>query len=30
MVIDRMTEEELLRGLERSLPSDQQQGGRSR
>ena len=30
MVIDRMTEEELLRGLERSIPSDQQQGGRSR
>jgi DNA-directed RNA polymerase subunit omega len=30
MMIDRMTEEELLRGLERSLPSDQQQGGRSR
>jgi DNA-directed RNA polymerase subunit omega len=29
-VIDRMTEEELLRGLERSIPSDQQQGGRSR
>jgi DNA-directed RNA polymerase subunit omega len=27
---DRMTEEELLRGLERSIPSDQQQGGRSR
>jgi DNA-directed RNA polymerase subunit omega len=30
LIIDRMTEEELLRGLERSLPSDQQQGGRSR
>jgi DNA-directed RNA polymerase subunit omega len=30
LVIDRMTEEELLRGLERTLPSDQQQGGRSR
>lgn len=30
LVIDRMTEEELLRGLERSIPSDQQQGGRSR
>jgi DNA-directed RNA polymerase subunit omega len=29
-IIDRMTEEELLRGLERSIPSDQQQGGRSR
>jgi DNA-directed RNA polymerase subunit omega len=29
-VIDRMTEEELLRGLERSIPTDQQQGGRSR
>lgn len=30
LMIDRMTEEELLRGLERSIPSDQQQGGRSR
>lgn len=30
LVIDRMTEEELLRGLERTLPTDQQQGGRSR
>lgn len=30
LVIDRMTEEELLRGLERSIPTDQQQGGRSR
>lgn len=30
LVIDRMTEEELLRGLERTLPSDQQQGNRSR
>jgi DNA-directed RNA polymerase subunit omega len=30
LIIDRMTEEELLRGLERSLPTDQQQGGRSR
>ena len=30
LVIDRMSEEELLRGLERSIPSDQQQGGRSR
>ena len=30
LVIDRMTEEELLRGLERSIPSDQQQGSRSR
>jgi DNA-directed RNA polymerase subunit omega len=30
VMIDRMTEEELLRGLERSIPSDQQQGGRSR
>jgi len=30
LIIDRMTEEELLRGLERSIPSDQQQGGRSR
>lgn len=30
LVIDRMSEEELLRGLERSLPSDQQQGNRSR
>ena len=30
LIIDRMTEEELLRGLERSLPSDQNQGGRSR
>jgi DNA-directed RNA polymerase subunit omega len=29
-IIDRMTEEELLRGLERSIPTDQQQGGRSR
>jgi DNA-directed RNA polymerase subunit omega len=30
LVIDRMTEEELLRGLERSIPTDQQQSGRSR
>jgi DNA-directed RNA polymerase subunit omega len=30
LVIDRMTEEELLRGLERTLPSDQGQGNRSR
>jgi DNA-directed RNA polymerase subunit omega len=30
LVIDRMSEEELLRGLERTIPSDQQQGGRSR
>lgn len=29
-VIDRITEEELLRGMERSIPSDQHQGGRSR
>jgi DNA-directed RNA polymerase subunit omega len=29
-VIDRMTEEELLRGLERSIPTDQHQNGRSR
>jgi hypothetical protein len=30
LVIDRMTEEELLRGLERSIPSDQHQNNRSR
>jgi DNA-directed RNA polymerase subunit omega len=30
LVIDRMTEEELLRGLERTIPTDQQQGNRSR
>lgn len=30
LVIDRITEEELLRGMERTLPSDQQQGNRSR
>lgn len=30
LVIDRMTEEELLRGLERSIPTDQHQNGRSR
>lgn len=29
-VIDRMTEEELLRGLERSIPSDQHQNSRGR
>jgi hypothetical protein len=29
-VIDRMTEEELLRGLERTIPSDQHQSNRSR
>lgn len=29
-VIDRITEEELLRGMERSIPSDQHQSGRSR
>ncbi len=28
--IDRMTEEELLRGMERSIPSDQHQSNRSR
>lgn len=30
MVIDRMTEEELLRGMERSIPSDQHQNSRMR
>ncbi len=30
LVIDRMTEEELLRGMERSIPSDQHQNSRSR
>jgi DNA-directed RNA polymerase subunit omega len=30
LVIDRMTEEELLRGLERSIPTDQHQNSRSR
>ena len=30
LVIDRMTEEELLRGMERSIPSDQHQSNRSR
>ncbi len=30
LVIDRMTEEELLRGLERTIPSDQHQSNRSR
>jgi DNA-directed RNA polymerase subunit omega len=30
LAIDRMTEEELLRGLERSIPSDQHQNGRGR
>jgi DNA-directed RNA polymerase subunit omega len=30
LVIDRMTEEELLRGLERTIPSDQHQNNRSR
>ncbi|NJM34198.1 MAG: DNA-directed RNA polymerase subunit omega [Rhodomicrobium sp.] len=30
LVIDRMTEEELLRGLERSIPSDQHPNSRSR
>ena len=30
VVIDRMTEEELLRGLERSIPTDQHQNNRSR
>jgi DNA-directed RNA polymerase subunit omega len=30
LVIDRMTEEELLRGLERSIPSDQHPNNRSR
>jgi DNA-directed RNA polymerase subunit omega len=29
-VIDRMTEEELLRGMERSIPSDQHQNSRMR
>ena len=29
-VIDRMTEEELLRGMERSIPSDQHQNSRGR
>jgi DNA-directed RNA polymerase subunit omega len=29
-VIDRITEEELLRGMERSIPSDQHQNNRSR
>jgi DNA-directed RNA polymerase subunit omega len=30
LVIDRITEEELLRGMERSIPSDQHQNNRSR
>lgn len=30
MVIDRMTEEELLRGMERTIPSDQHQNSRAR
>jgi DNA-directed RNA polymerase subunit omega len=30
VVIDRMTEEELLRGMERSIPSDQHQNSRMR
>jgi DNA-directed RNA polymerase subunit omega len=30
LVIDRMTEEELLRGLERSIPSDQHPNSRTR
>lgn len=30
VVIDRMTEEELLRGMERSIPSDQHQNSRVR
>ena len=30
LVIDRMTEEELLRGMERSIPSDQHQNSRGR
>jgi DNA-directed RNA polymerase subunit omega len=30
VVIDRITEEELLRGMERSIPSDQHQNSRSR
>jgi len=30
LVIDRMTEEELLRGLERSIPTDQHQNSRGR
>jgi DNA-directed RNA polymerase subunit omega len=30
LVIDRMTEEELLRGMERSIPTDQHQNSRSR
>ncbi len=29
-MIDRMTEEELLRGMERSIPSDQHQNSRGR
>ena len=29
LVIDRITEEELLRGMERSIPSDQHQNNRS-
>jgi len=30
VVIDRMTEEELLRGMERSIPTDQHQNNRGR
>ncbi|HKJ63609.1 MAG TPA: DNA-directed RNA polymerase subunit omega [Hyphomicrobiales bacterium] len=30
VVIDRMTEEELLRGMERSIPTDQHQNSRMR